>query len=163
MRVGRTFEAGMDHSVAVARSTRSLGRSHRRAFAIEAALLTLFLAISLAITTATFASALVAGADARSLSVAVTLAASGADNGLEAFAAAPASAEPDTTTYYLYDGGRLERVDDAQGGDAYVVRRTVTAQPGSVGELLTAEVAVSRGGEELFRAETAAYVSERTG
>ena len=166
MRADRAFEESMDVGSRIARAGRARGNAHRRAFAIEAALLALFVAAALAVAVSAFGGAVAASDDAHDLSVAATLASGGAPNGLEDFAADPASAaeNPDTTSFYDYrDGSLLQATGGVLFGDEYEVRRIVSSEATAAGTIYTAKVSVSLAGEEIYAASTSAYVSEREG
>lgn len=161
-KASQAFEQSMEHGIALARAGASAGASHLRAFVIEASLLALFLAASLAIISSVFGGALSRGMAADELSVAVTLASGGAENGLEAFAADPAGAEGESVTYYEYRNGALYPVD-GPGEGVYEVHRTVASDAREAGAVCVAKVFVVRDGEEVFTAESSSYVSGREG
>lgn len=160
-----SFESSLDAGIRLARAGTSNTLSQQRAFALEAVLLALLLAASLAVVSATFVSALTHAYEARELSVAATLASGGAETGLEAFAADPEAAAQmgEVSSFYLYSHGALTGSTGVLRGDEYQVRRTVEAEPTAAGTLYTAHVTVLREGRQIYEVSSAAYVSGREG
>lgn len=162
MKPDRAFKQSISHSIAAAGAESALGSARRRAFVVEAVVLTFFLAASLAVVVSVLGGAMSAGREAQELSVAVTLAGGGASNGAEDFAANPGQAEAASTTYYAFEGGTVSPLDGPADG-AYAVERTVASQREEEGTLYQADVAVFRDGRQIYSVSTASYVSGREG
>ena len=134
---------------------------HGAAFVLETMLLVAFIAVSLAVLAAVFSGAQMRGIEAIRLTDAVTLAASGASNGAEDFAADPetAYAEGASTTYYAVAAGSVS-VCDPSAANACEVTRVVERRDTAAGALYDATITVTRDGEVLYELETSAYVSD---
>lgn len=135
---------------------------HGAAFVLEVMLLVAFIAASLAVLAAVFSGAQMRGIEAIRLTDAVTLAASGASNGAEDFAADPeaAYAEGTSTTYYAVAAGSVAPCDPS-AANACEVTRVVDRNVTQAGALYDATVTVTRDGEVLYELKTSAYVSAR--
>lgn len=135
---------------------------HGAAFVLEVMLLVAFVAASLAVLAAVFSGAQMRGIEAIRLTDAVTLAASGASNGAEDFAADPeaAYAEGTSTTYYAVAAGSVAPCDPS-AANACEVTRVVDRNATQAGALYDATVTVTRDGEVLYELKTSAYVSAR--
>lgn len=135
---------------------------HGAAFVLEVMLLVAFIAASLAVLAAVFSGAQMRGIEAIRLTDAVTLAASGASNGAEDFAADPeaAYAEGTSTTYYAVAAGSVAPCDPS-AANACEVTRVVDRNATQAGALYDATVTVTRDGEVLYELKTSAYVSAR--
>lgn len=134
---------------------------HGAAFVFETMLLVAFIAASLAVLAAVFSGAQMRGIEAIRLTDAVTLAASGASNGAEDFAADPeaAYAEGASTTYYAVAAGSVSACDPSVA-NACEVTRVVERRDTAAGALYDATITVTRDGEVLYELETSAYVSD---
>lgn len=134
---------------------------HGAAFVFETMLLVAFIAASLAVLAAVFSGAQMRGIEAIRLTDAVTLAASGASNGAEDFAADPeaAYAEGASTTYYAVAAGSVSACDPS-AANACEVTRVVERRDTAAGALYDATITVTRNGEVLYELETSAYVSD---
>lgn len=135
---------------------------HGAAFVLEVMLLVAFIAASLAVLAAVFSGAQMRGIEAIRLTDAVTLAASGASNGAEDFAADPeaAYAEGTSTTYYAVAAGSVAPCDPS-AANACEVTRVIDRNATQAGALYDATVTVTRDGEVLYELKTSAYVSAR--
>ncbi|MFD0703311.1 hypothetical protein DMP06_07935 [Slackia equolifaciens] len=135
---------------------------HGAAFVLEVMLLVAFIAASLAVLAAVFSGAQMRGIEAIRLTDAVTLAASGASNGAEDFAADPeaAYAEGTSTTYYAVAAGSVSPCDPS-AANACEVTRVIDRNVTQAGALYDATVTVTRDGEVLYELKTSAYVSAR--
>lgn len=135
---------------------------HGAAFVLEVMVLVAFVAASLAVLAAVLSGAQMRGIDAIRLTDAVTLAASGASNGAEDFAADPEAAfeEGASTTYYAVAAGSISVCDPA-ASNACEVTRVVERHPAEAGALYDAIITVTRDDEVLYELETSAYVSAR--
>lgn len=134
---------------------------HGAAFVFETMLLVAFIAASLAVLAAVFSGAQMRGIEAVRLTDAVTLAASGASNGAEDFAADPeaAYAEGASTTYYAVAAGSVSACDPS-AANACEVTRVVERRDTAAGALYDATITVTRDGEVMYELETSAYVSD---
>ncbi|HJF66173.1 MAG TPA: hypothetical protein K8U77_08700, partial [Slackia equolifaciens] len=135
---------------------------HGAAFVLEVMLLVAFIAASLAVLAAVFSGAQMRGIEAIRLTDAVTLAASGASNGAEDFAADPEAAyvEGTSTTYYAVVAGSVAPCDPS-AANACEVTRVIDRNVTQAGALYDATVTVTRDGEVLYELKTSAYVSAR--
>lgn len=149
-------------SFARAGASRERSSWHGAAFVLEVMLLVVFIAASLAVLAAVFSGAQMRGIEAIRLTDAVTLAASGASNGAEDFAADPeaAYAEGTSTTYYAVAAGSVAPCDPS-AVNACEVTRVVDRNATQAGALYDATITVTRDGEVLYELKTSAYVSAR--
>lgn len=149
-------------SFARAGASRERSSWHGAAFVLEVMLLVAFVAASLAVLAAVFSGAQMRGIEAIRLTDAVTLAASGASNGAEDFAADPeaAYAEGTSTTYYAVAAGSVAPCDPS-AANACEVTRVVDRNATQAGALYDATITVTRDGEVLYELKTSAYVSAR--
>lgn len=145
-----------------AAASRDRASWHGAAFVLEVMVLVAFVAASLAVLAAVFSGAQMRGIDAIRLTDAVTLAASGASNGAEDFAADPEAAfeEGTSTTYYAVAAGSVSACDPA-ASNACEVTRVVERHATEAGALYDATITVTRDDEVLYELETSAYVSAR--
>lgn len=149
-------------SFARAGASRERSSWHGAAFVLEVMLLVAFIAASLAVLAAVFSGAQMRGIEAIRLTDAVTLAASGASNGAEDFAADPEAAyvEGASTTYYAVAAGSVSPCDPS-AANACEVTRVVDRNATQAGALYDATITVTRDGEVLYELKTSAYVSAR--
>lgn len=145
-----------------AAASRDRASWHGAAFVLEVMVLVAFVAASLAVLAAVFSGAQMRGIDAIRLTDAVTLAASGASNGAEDFAADPEAAfeEGASTTYYAVAAGSVSACDPT-ASNACEVTRVVERHATELGALYDATITVMRDDEVLYELETSAYVSAR--
>lgn len=149
-------------SFARAGASRERSSWHGAAFVLEVMLLVAFIAASLAVLAAVFSGAQMRGIEAIRLTDAVTLAASGASNGAEDFAADPEAAyvEGTSTTYYAVAAGSVAPCDPS-AANACEVTRVVDRNATRAGALYGATITVTRDGKVLYELKTSAYVSAR--
>lgn len=124
---------------------------HGTAFVVEALVLLAFLAFALAVFMQLFGAAHVRGAEERQLTQAVLL----ASNAAEEFAATPQAGS--TSTAFDDAGNELAQAAGAEG--AYVVTCEVTPERTQGGTMYRANIMVTCDGAEVYRLESARYVS----
>lgn len=132
---------------------------HGTAFVLEAVVLLLFVALSMAVVCSMFAKAYEIDQEADTLTRAVTLATTGAENGAETFAANPDDESCPKTMTYSFDGESFTPQSTYVSG-MYTVTRTVEADKTAAGTLYRARIDVSRYNKNVYSLTVASYKSK---
>ncbi len=135
---------------------------HGTAFVLEAVVLLLFIAISMAVVCTLFAKSFEIDQQAQQLTRALTLATTGAQNGAETFAANPDDESCPATMTYSFDGESFTPQETYVSG-MYTVKRTVTADATNAGVLYQAHIEVGRYNKSICTLNVSCYKSTSGG